>query len=73
MYGAVPHNLLAATALASEGGAVSFCLCGSLVVFHTDVLCGAECAVFVVSTVFYIAADGLHLRFVRHCLDTPVV
>ena len=74
MYGGEPPVcLLAAAVLAHEGRAVGFCLGGSLGVFYADVLRGADSTVFVVSTVLYIAANGLHLRFVRHCPDTPII
>ena len=65
--------LVAAAVLAGKGRAVGFSLRGCLGVFYADVLCGASVTVFVVSTILYVAADGLHLRFVRHSLDTPIM
>ena len=59
-------RLLAVTVLAAEGRAISFSLSGCFVVFHGDMLCGAYAAVFVVSAVFNVTADRLHVRFVRH-------
>ena len=74
MYGGEsPVGLLAAILIADKGRAIGFSLSGCLGVFHADVLCGADSTVFIVSTVLYIAADGLHLRFVRHCLDSPIL
>ena len=58
--------LLAITVLSAEGRAIGFCLSGCLVIFYGNVLCGAYAAVFVVSTVFNVTADRLHVRFVRH-------
>ena len=71
--GGAPVGLVAAAALTSKGRAVGFCLSGSLGVFNADVLSSASAAVFIVSTILYVAADGLHLRFVRHRLDTPIL